>query len=461
MSAARPDSVTVGYLHDNTTNHSWHVSYTNTLLYDASGPNRIFRGGFLAQYGNEAGYDVARNKVAKAFLDDRDGDWLWWTDSDMGWGHDALERLLEVADPVERPIVGGLCFGMKPVSEDGCNGQHHQPFPTLYGIDERDDKAGFSPIYGYPVDALVQVAGTGSAFVIVHRSVLQAIRDKWGDVWYSRLPHPKNDVPFGEDLSFCLRATDLGIPIHVHTGVRTNHYKWTYLNEDSYFAQLQAPPATDDTAILVPVVGRPQNAGPFMRSLRASTGLAVVYAIAESDDLLSRAAWETAGAVVISNETAKTFAEKVNIGYRNTVEPWVFIVGDDVRFRPGWLDHAQHVAAINGAPVVGTNDGVNPRVTSGGHAVHILIRRQYIDEVGSSWDGPGVLAHEGYGHWFVDDEIVTAAKQRDVWAMALGSRVEHLHPMFGGAKDDDIYRRGQERAKDDKRLFTQRLKANT
>ena len=36
--------------------------------------------------------------------------------------------------------------------------------------------------------------------------------------------------------------------------------------------------------VIVPVLGRPQNAEPFMRSLRASTGLATVYAVAEPND---------------------------------------------------------------------------------------------------------------------------------------------------------------------------------
>jgi hypothetical protein len=71
-----------------------------------------------------------------------------------------------------------------------------------------------------------------------------------------------------------------------------------------------------------------------------------------------------------------TFAEKVNYAY-DTLDraPWVFLTGDDVKFHPGWLDHAQFVAKANRADVVGTNDLGNPRVTSGEHAVHMMIRR--------------------------------------------------------------------------------------
>jgi hypothetical protein len=145
----------------------------------------------------------------------------------------------------------------------------------------------------------------------------------------------------------------------------------------------------------------------------------------------------------------------MNHGYANTDEPWVFITGDDVTFHPGWLDHAQTVAGDE-LHVIGTNDLGNPRVTSGEHATHMLIRRSYVDEVGASWDGPKNVCHEGYRHWYVDDEIVAAAKQRGVWAMALGSVVEHFHPLFGKASMDEIYERGQSFAAQDRKLHEKR-----
>jgi hypothetical protein len=197
-----------------------------------------------------------------------------------------------------------------------------------------------------------------------------------------------------------------------------------------------------------------------MRSLRASTGLSTVYAIHETDDVETRDAWKAAGsAVLVDSGGGETFAEKINTGYEMSGRtPWVFIVGDDVRFLPGWLDHAQQVARATGAKVIGTNDLANPRVMAGDHATHLLIARDYIDDVGASWDGPGVVCHEGYRHWYVDDEIVTTAKQRGVWAPALGSQVQHLHPIWGTAVDDDTYRLGQSHAKDDAALFKGRLK---
>ena len=38
----------------------------------------------------------------------------------------------------------------------------------------------------------------------------------------------------GEDLSFCMRANALEIPVHVHTGVKTTHLKHLWLDERIY-----------------------------------------------------------------------------------------------------------------------------------------------------------------------------------------------------------------------------------
>jgi hypothetical protein len=66
------------------------------------------------------------------------------------------------------------------------------------------------------------------------------------------------------------------------------------------------------------------------------------------------------------------------------------------------------------------------------------------------------VAHEGYRHWYVDDEIVFAAKQHGVWAMAPLSVVEHLHPMVGKGADDEVYRLGQSHADADGATFEAR-----
>jgi hypothetical protein len=56
----------------------------------------------------------------------------------------------------------------------------------------------------------------------------------------------------------------------------------------------------------------------------------------------------------------------------------------------------------------------------------------------------------------VDDEIVHAARQRNEFQMALGSYVEHLHPLFDKGANDDVYAKGLESVEKDKAIFEAR-----
>jgi hypothetical protein len=457
-----PDAVSIAYIHSNQVTYSWHFSLLQLFVADLGTYQRIRRGGIIAMRTNAGQLVNARNKAVGHLLES-DVPWMLWLDTDMGFGPDILEQLLAAADPVERPIVGALCFAQRELEMDGMGGYHTIPTPTIFDWAPVGDLEGYEIRYDYPANALVRCSGTGSAAILVHRSVFERIFEKYGPEWYHRVPARNGSM--GEDLSFCMRATALDIPVHVHTGVRTTHAKRIWLAEGDYLAAGLAPPATEEVAVLVPVLGRPEHAEPFMRSLRASTGLARAYAILGPEETAEayqavEAAWKQAGANILHSEdglpAAITFAEKVNAGYRQTSEPWLLLVGSDVRFHPGWWDHALAAAEGDRFSVIGTNDLGNPRVMAGEHATHPVVRRSYVDKVGASWDGPGIVAHEGFRHWFVDDEIVTAAKQRGVWTPALASRVEHLHPFFGKGEHDDVYELGQSYLDVDKALFEAR-----
>lgn len=464
------DAVTVAYVNHNHVGYAWHHSVVELIGYDLANGGRLMQGGYIAiRYGTDGLVD-ARNKAVQQFLNERQSQWLFWIDSDMGFPADIVDRLMEVADPVKRPIVGALAFTQRETHADGIGGWRCKAAPTVYDWVHAGDQQGFAIRWDYPKNTVTQCAGTGSACVLIHRSVFERIFEKFGASWYDKSFNASMQQNTSEDLSLCMRALSLGIPVYVHTGVKTSHQKTVWLSEDDYLDQVPPPPAAEEVAVIVPVLRRPQNAAPFMRSLRASTGLATVYAVAEPDDDETAKAWEAAGAEVLLGDSewvgdadqpvARSFAQKVNLGYRQTSQPWLFPVGDDVRFHPGWLDHALEAAGGN-LHVIGTNDQSNPRVISGEHATHSLIRRSYVDEVGASWDGPKVVCHEGYRHWFVDDELVTAAKQRGVWAPASRSVVEHLHPMFGKGETDDTYKLGLSFVDQDKATFAARLKEHS
>lgn len=460
-SCAVAADVVLAYLHPGEVTYSFHSSLNRLVDYDRSrDPSEWRLGQWLAVSCGTGGLIEARNQTVRDFLAG-DGDWLLIVDTDMGFQPDALDRLLAVADPVDRPMVGGLCFAWKETTPDGAGGFRCSPRVTIFDWVEREGHPSvFMGRAVYPVNSVVRCDATGAAFLLVHRTVLERIRDEHGETWFNRVPGTDGSL-LGEDISFCLRAGALGMPLHVHTGVKTTHMKHLWVGEHDFWAAQVAPPAATPTAVVVPVLHRPEHAKPFMRSLRASTGLATVYAVVQEGDDEAMAAWDAEGAtIIVVDDDTVSFAKKVNAGFNATTEEWVFVVGSDVRFHPGWLDHAQHVGDAFDAGVVGTNDLGNPRVLAGEHATHFLVRRSYVDEHGASWAGPGLVCHEGYRHWFVDDEIVTAAKQRGAWAMALGSVVEHLHPAWGKAANDEVYDLGQAAAAADQREFIWRLERN-
>lgn len=218
----------------------------------------------------------------------------------------------------------------------------------------------------------------------------------------------------------------------------------------------------DEVAVVVPVLGRPQNAAPFVESLRASEAdSARLYVVADEDDTDTITAWLATGTRVIVRAGSRgTFAEKVNLGFARTDEPWLFLVGDDVVFHPGWLQAARSVERTSKAKVIGTNDLANPRVQSGTHAVHFFVERRYVLDRGASFDGPGVLAPECYRHCYVDDEIVLVARLHDLWSPCLTAVVEHRHPVWGTAPDDATYELGRRRKRLDEMTWDARLAAH-
>lgn len=238
------DAVTVGYVHSNEVTYSWHHSMVEMVGYDLARHGRIIRGGYIAMRCGTGGLVEARNKTVTEFLASKDADWLLWLDTDMGFPADLCERLLEVADPAQRPIVGALCFSQRELESDGMGGWRCQAVPTVLDWAHLENgQEGFAVRWDYPHDTVTRCAGTGSAAILVHRSVFSRVAAKYGPAWYEQVPNPTTGQLMGEDLSFCARAGALGIPVFVHTGVVASHMKRVWLGENDYHAQRLADPA--------------------------------------------------------------------------------------------------------------------------------------------------------------------------------------------------------------------------
>lgn len=240
-----PGAVTVGFLHPGHYQACFAESLKELLFFDATDKQRIV-GHDHGQIGKECGSGQivdGRNQLAKFICDDSKAEWLFMVDSDAGFAPDTLERLIEAADPKDRPIVGALAFAHKTDGRAAFGGIKYRACPTIYRWYEDDTKAGFVPTFDYERDALIGCSATGGHCVLIHRSVLEKIRAEYGDIWFTPVVHPK--ATFSEDMSFCIRAAGVGALIFVHTGIKTTHDKGGVFLDEEYFDRQQAAKGLD------------------------------------------------------------------------------------------------------------------------------------------------------------------------------------------------------------------------
>ena len=212
--------------------------------------------------------------------------------------------------------------------------------------------------------------------------------------------------------------------------------------------------------ILIPVLGRPQNAQPLVDSIEHATTVphTITFLCSPGDHAQIEACDETSARVLTMTVPRRPgdFARKINTGFLYGQNEWVFMGADDLRFEPNW-DTIALAAAGDRYHVVGTNDLANASVKRGLFGTHCLIRRRYITEQGGSADNePALALHEGYDHNFVDRELCHLAQHRQCFVFARHSRVKHRHPLWRTAPSDPTYVTALAKFRDDQRLFLSR-----
>jgi hypothetical protein len=230
----------------------------------------------------------------------------------------------------------------------------------------------------------------------------------------------------------------------------------------------RSPRATGqaELVVLVPVLGRPHLLDPLLRSIHASTDVAhEVLLIVSPDDELGASAARRAALHEPNVRTVGTtwpggscgdYARKINLGYRTSSAPLMFLGATDLCFHADWFRRAEAARRKHSrVGVVGTNDLGNRRTFTGRHSTHSLVTRVYADEYGTI-DERGKVLHEGYPHEYADDELVRTAKRRHAWAHARLAHVEHLHPNWNKAPTDELYDLEDARLERGRVLFQQR-----
>lgn len=240
--------------------HQFFSAWTSMLLYDAKAGRRILSGGGTIECTSSPRIVPVRTDICRQFLSEPDmryADWLLLCDSDMVPEADAIERLLRSAYSMRDGehdhihAIGGLCFaGGRAFADETAS-----LFPTLYERIEVDGKGYPKPVTDYPRDQIVKVYATGAAFLMVHRDLLMAMLQPhphgFGTMrdgshnpypWFFDGINEQTGMPLGEDITFCIRAQQVGYGVYVDTAVKVGHVKSHLLTEELFDAERGAAP---------------------------------------------------------------------------------------------------------------------------------------------------------------------------------------------------------------------------
>jgi hypothetical protein len=232
------------------TNGYFTYSLANHIRHDAQGPRHICgeHGGIIS-LSTGPRLAEARNQIVDIYASQHTAEWLLMVDSDMVFGPTLVEDLLSVADPEKVPILSGLAF---------AGGRSADPYPAVYrGVEAEANGMRYVSVeraYDYPRDALVQVQATGGACLLMHRGALGAIGKANEHLpdgranpyrWFVEGSVGPGGEEWGEDIAFGLRANALGIPVHVHTGIKLGHRKAQTIDEAYYDAYRATPGAAE------------------------------------------------------------------------------------------------------------------------------------------------------------------------------------------------------------------------
>jgi hypothetical protein len=241
-------AVQMAYIHSHTVSHCWHESVVRLMAWDASHEARMLRtsGPFMFR-ADTGGLVEARNGIVRRYLDETPHEWLWMIDTDHGFLPDVVDKLVATAEALQARAVGALCFAWREAEYDGYGGRRAFPVPTMFKLAQTPaGYMGFTTMWTYPTDAVIQVHATGAGCLLLHRSLLTRLREvNSGDTWFDRVRYEDGQT-ISEDLSFCYRVGHLGERMYVNTGIRTTHHKSFWLAENDYLPQMKALQALQD-----------------------------------------------------------------------------------------------------------------------------------------------------------------------------------------------------------------------
>jgi GT2 family glycosyltransferase len=174
--------------------------------------------------GNQIGRQ--RQVLFDYWADQIKTDWLLWIDSDIVVNMEVVAKLWDAADKIGKPVVSGTYF----ISKEN-EGTLAKPFPALfYDVDEHS----IQHVHPLPNNEVIKVDSAGFGFVLMHKSVIPKMREKFPDQSLFAEQEGLGDKYVGEDIVFFRKMKEAGIPLYAHTGALVRHMKRFSLDADYY-----------------------------------------------------------------------------------------------------------------------------------------------------------------------------------------------------------------------------------
>lgn len=432
----------VAHLHPGEVSASFSESLLGMVLFDQSFESRLLHG--KPDGGARFGYTSiacgagriadGRNQAVTRFLDIYpDAEWLLCIDSDMGFDPDTLEQLIAAADPQDRPVMGGLCFAAKYAGHTDQHAALVTWVPTIY---QRTPEGTFTAAYDYPAGRVIEVGASGAACLLIHRTVLERIRDELGPVWFDNLPGGRGWM--GEDFSFCERLHRLGVPIHVHTGVRTSHHKDVWFTEADY--RLNRQPATTAVSVVIPVKDNLEDTRSLVSQLHEQGGYTDILIFDNGSETPEMRAWlEGQQVASVFDASGCSLHDMWNAGIaeahiRHRGRADVVFLNNDLQIAPRFLRHLitglhadERLMAVCGNYDARPGTGVTPLKgicarrydgTGGFAGFAFAVKAEWL----ATYRFPDALKW-----WYGDTDLVLSIEKNQCWyGMALDAEVVHL-----------------------------------
>ena len=207
----------IGYMRGHNVSAAWAESLLAATMADMRGPKLVdgrIEGVMCAHY-----FNIGRNLLTKRLLDlwGHECDVFVSLDTDHDFTPDDVWRLINLVDPITRPVVSGLYHA--------CDLAGDQVRPVV--IRRRGEE--LQTVWELPENDFVECDVIGEGFRAVHISVLRKIEAAIGPHWFDfNETEAKRFMP--EDNAFCRRVQEIaGTKIYVHTGIDIGHEKMVRL----------------------------------------------------------------------------------------------------------------------------------------------------------------------------------------------------------------------------------------